>query len=546
MTWIKLFSMSIITVFVLNAHPASGNSDLIKVALVIGNSDYASVPKLKNPQNDAEDLSTTLENIGFEVTTAFNLDQGGMLKTLRGFQSKARASDIALIYYAGHGIEVGKQNYLIPTDALLQADRDVPFETVELDNAVLAASGASQLSIVILDACRNNPFSSQMTRTAGFRSVGRGLAEVEPQGNTLVAFAAKAGTVAADGDGRNSPYAKALIDSLSRPQVEIGLLFREVRDKVLSKTRGSQEPFFYGSLSSEKLYLNNLAVEEKRAEPMAAAPTQTVVQVPEAINPDLVNIQTQAAIWSAIKDSTDPEVFRQFVVKFPDSPFTTFADVAIKRLESSVDVARLSQPPSSKSSKTSIETEPVTPQVATRTPDTSAGSVAKEQVKSEQIRSLTKDEIKEIQEKLTIIGLRPGPIDGIAGQRTARAVGDFEQKFQFLENEGQLSPGLLARLRSEVSQDAVDAFRVERQKRFAEAAERRRRAAAAAAAEKQRQDALAAKQQELLRQQQAAAEAEAKRKEERKERSSRREASDDDDDDDRSSSGGGSGGKSGF
>ena len=234
-----------------------------QVALVIGNAAYESVPALRNPRNDAEDVSEALKAIGFDVTVAFDADQLSMLHSLRTFQTKSRDADVALIFYAGHGMEVGKQNYLIPTDATLKSDRDLPFETIKMDDLVFAASGASELSLVILDACRNNPFAQKMEQSSAYRSVGRGLAEVEPQGNTIVAYSAKAGTIAADGAGRNSPYAEALLAVLDEPNVEVGLLFRRVRDEVIEATRGRQEPFWYGSLSSKELFLNaSVDVEE--------------------------------------------------------------------------------------------------------------------------------------------------------------------------------------------------------------------------------------------------------------------------------------------
>ncbi len=162
---------------------------------------------------------------------------------MRDFRSCVAGADIAVIYYAGHRIEVDKQNYLIPTDATLASDGDVDYEAIPLDLVLRSVDSAKLLRLVIVDACRNNPFATNMTRAGASRSIGRGLARVEPSGNTFFAFAAKEGTTAADGEGRNSPVATALLQHIEEPGLEIGLLFRKVRDSVLEKTGGEQEPF---------------------------------------------------------------------------------------------------------------------------------------------------------------------------------------------------------------------------------------------------------------------------------------------------------------
>ena len=184
-----------------------------------------------------------------------------------------------MVYYAGHGIEVDQRNYLVPVDAELGSDHDVEYETVPLDLVVRAAERASGLRLVILDACRDNPFAASMRRAGTTRSIGRGLARVEPAGSTLVAYAAKGGTVAADGDGRNSPYTEALLAHLEEPGLEVGMMFRRVRDAVLASTRRRQEPFVYGSLSSEMVYLKAPPVTRpaQQTATTVAAPTSDEV-----------------------------------------------------------------------------------------------------------------------------------------------------------------------------------------------------------------------------------------------------------------------------
>ncbi|MFC2252078.1 caspase family protein [Labrys portucalensis] len=228
-----------------------------RVALVIGNSNYANVAALPNPKNDAAKVADTLRKIGFaEVTLAEDTDFRSLNRALQDFASQADGADWAVIYYAGHGIEIANTNYLVPVDAKLASDRDVTFEAVPLDRVMAASEGAKGMRLVILDACRNNPFLANMTRKTATRAVSRGLSRVEPDGGTLVVYAAKAGEVALDGSGGNSPFVTALTTNLQKPGIEIGKLFRLVRDDVMKATDRKQEPFTYGSLPGEDFIFN--------------------------------------------------------------------------------------------------------------------------------------------------------------------------------------------------------------------------------------------------------------------------------------------------
>jgi tetratricopeptide (TPR) repeat protein len=220
-----------------------------RVALVVGNSAYQNVAQLTNPTNDAKLIADALKQDGFDVTLAANLDHDGLIKALRTFATEADSADWAVVYFAGHGIEMAGTNYLIPVDAKLLTDRDVDFEAVPIGQVMSAIDGARVLRMLILDACRNNPFAATLKRTAGEgRDVGRGLARIEPARGTEVVYSAKEGTIAADGDGADSPFATALAQHLTDPGVEVDKLFRLVRDDVLDATGNRQEPFVYGSL----------------------------------------------------------------------------------------------------------------------------------------------------------------------------------------------------------------------------------------------------------------------------------------------------------
>jgi len=254
----KIFRQAIDFVFlmflVLLAPVGNAAAQESRVALVIGNAAYDHVSKLANPVNDATDIANALERIGFEVSRGMDLDFRGMRLALRDFARKAIDADVVIVYFAGHGIEIDNTNYLIPTNAELASDQDVEFEALRLDAVVAAVANVKGLKVILVDACRNNPFLRDMTRTSATRSIGRGLGRINP-GGVLVGYAARGGTLALDGAGRNSPYAQALLSHIEEPGLELGKMFRKVRDKVFDLTDGYQEPFTYGSLPGKDIFL---------------------------------------------------------------------------------------------------------------------------------------------------------------------------------------------------------------------------------------------------------------------------------------------------
>ena len=228
-----------------------------RVALVIGMSDYRQVPRLPNPTRDADVMEALFRKAGFDlVESKRDLGIAGLRGALREFAAAAQDADIAVVYYAGHGMEVDGVNYLIPVDARLASDFDIEDETVSLDRVLQALSAVKRLKLVILDACRDNPFANTMKRSMASRSIGRGLAKIEPaSSDTLIAFAAKAGAVASDGDGQNGPFATALVKHITEPGLDLRIAFGRVRDDVLKATNNRQEPFVYGSLGGDTMAL---------------------------------------------------------------------------------------------------------------------------------------------------------------------------------------------------------------------------------------------------------------------------------------------------
>ncbi|WP_426610466.1 caspase family protein [Bradyrhizobium sp. McL0616] len=227
-----------------------------RVALVIGNGAYRNVPTLLNPPNDAGDIAAALTRLGFSVSLMPNAGFDDMRRGLIALGRDAAGADMAVVYFAGHGMEISGENWLIPIDAELKRDTDAANEAISLQSAMLQVSNTTSLGLVILDACRNNPFAAKMNRSIATRAApNNGLGRIEPVGNVLVAYAARDGTTAFDGDQRNSPFAAALLRNIETPGVEVTFMFRNVRDEVMEATHNEQQPFVYGSLSRRAIYL---------------------------------------------------------------------------------------------------------------------------------------------------------------------------------------------------------------------------------------------------------------------------------------------------
>ena len=282
-----------------------------RVALVLGVSNYQSVARLANPDNDAAAISDVFKRMGFDIVELRrDLGVTEMRRAVRDFAAVAADSDMAVVYYAGHGIEVNGANFLIPADARLQSDFDVEDEAVPLDRILQAINPAKRLRLVILDACRDNPFAERMTRSVATRSMGRGLAKIEPAtADTLIAFAAKAGAVAGDGDGAHSPFATALLNHLATPGLDLRLTLGRVRDEVLKSTGRRQEPFVYGSLGGDTVAL--------------------VPQIAPKIDPDA---ETQRDYEFAAQIGTR-EAWTSFLGVHGSGPYAASAHAALDKLD---------------------------------------------------------------------------------------------------------------------------------------------------------------------------------------------------------------------
>ncbi|MEM9781507.1 MAG: caspase family protein [Pseudomonadota bacterium] len=394
------------------AAPASA---VERVGLVIGNAAYQAASTLKNPPNDAERVAIALEAAGFQVERRFDQSLGELKRALRDFSARARGADSAVVYYAGHGIEIDKQNYLVPVDARLEVDTDVDYEALPLELVARAVEGAERLSLVIVDACRDNPFRTTMTRTLGTRSMGRGLSAVEPAGNTLIAYAAREGTLAMDGIGENSPYADALAEALLEPGLEIGKLFRRVRDRVLAETDGVQEPFLYGSLSADDYFFMPPAAVVQTTGADVAAPAAAPTEAETSAAPSIDALQY--GIWAFTTSTDTLEAYRTFLNQFPDGPYSEEARRRIARVEARD--AALAAAPTTARTETTGEDEPnddTNTVVALTTPPTG------NQVSRRSVDMSARELNAAVQGELKRLGCNVGVVDGIWGPRSQRAL----------------------------------------------------------------------------------------------------------------------------
>lgn len=299
-----------------------------RVALVIGNGAYEKVPELPNPTRDAADVGRALERLDFKVTQVKDATAQAMRRALVEFGRFADGADLAVVFYAGHGMEVGGENWLIPISAELRSDTDIESEAISLRSVGLQVSKAKKLGLVILDACRNNPFAAKMKRSLSTRAVARGLAATEPSDNVLIAYAARDGTTASDGEGRNSPFTASLLRHIETPGLEISFLFRRVRDDVMAATRREQQPFVYGSLSKEEIYLKA---------PVASD------QAPVVSIPPLSTSAEDEKFWLAIQTSTVTGLYEEFLTRYPRSNHAAEARQRIKDFKAK-EVAAVSPP----------------------------------------------------------------------------------------------------------------------------------------------------------------------------------------------------------
>ncbi|MBF0288660.1 MAG: caspase family protein, partial [SAR324 cluster bacterium] len=291
-----------------------------RVALIIGNSDYKSSP-LKNPVNDAKDMASVLEKKGFQVTLLTNADQRSMIEGARIFGKKLKKGGVGLFYYAGHGMQVRGRNYLIPTGANIDVEGDIEFEAVDVGRVLEKMDTAeNRLNIVILDACRDNPFARS------FRSSTKGLAQMDSPGGTLIAYATSPGKTAADGDGNNGLYTEYLLQQMAVPGMELAQMFKRVRAGVSKATNQQQIPWEASSVTGDFYFTPG-----KTSAVATPAPSTVSTSEQPSIGTALSNEEQE--IWNIIQNSNNIRDFENFLRDFPNGQYARIATYALQKLK---------------------------------------------------------------------------------------------------------------------------------------------------------------------------------------------------------------------
>jgi formylglycine-generating enzyme required for sulfatase activity/uncharacterized caspase-like protein len=302
-----------------------------RLALVIGNGAYTTAPPLRNPPNDARDMASTLRALGFDVTNGINVNQREMKRLIREFGQKLKAGGSGLFYYAGHGVQSKGRNYLIPVDAEIQSEAEVEDSAVDASLVLNYMDDAQNgLNIVILDACRNNPFARS------FRSASDGLAQVDAPTGTLIAYATAPGRVASDGAGQNGLYTSELLKQMRVPGLSATELFMRVRAEVMRQTGNKQVPWEASSLVGSFYFA---------AAPKNTAGTQTNSSANETkIDP----VAVEREYWEAVRSSNDPQDYKDYLQAYPNGAYAGVARAKIRQLEA----AKNTQPSNSQPTNT--------------------------------------------------------------------------------------------------------------------------------------------------------------------------------------------------
>lgn len=290
--------------------PPNGSKGERRIALVIGNAAYPGAGALRNPANDARDIGAKLKRLGFDVILRTDLKQKDMLRSLTEFGDKLKPGSEALFFYAGHGMQVRGKNYLIPIDAEIRSESSVSSEAVDVDQLLDKLSPA-RLSMVILDACRNNPFERR------FRGSGQGLAQINAPTGTLIAYATAPGKVAADGDGRNGLYTSELLAAMDVPGIKIEDVFKRVRTNVVRRSNDAQTPWESSSLTGDFFF--------RIPEPGTLVPSSSA---PAPTDPAAIEL----AYWDGVKDSRDADAFKSYLDQYPDGRFAVLAKIRLREL----------------------------------------------------------------------------------------------------------------------------------------------------------------------------------------------------------------------
>jgi Caspase domain/Putative peptidoglycan binding domain len=399
--------------------PAAAQAEK-RVALVIGNGAYQNTTEIKSTKSDAADMAAALTRLGFDVVDGGDLDKRAMERTMRAFTQKLSHADVALFYFAGHALQSGGQNFLMPVDARLRSEGDVDFEALPLALVLRQMEREAKTSIVLLDACRDNPLARSLARSLGTRSslIGQGLAEVRAGVGTLVGFSTQPGNIALEGVGRNSPYATALLKHMETPGKDVGGVLVAVRNDVLQATAGKQVPWEFTALTDE-VFLHPAAAPPAPSATRPAPPTGAL-PAPTArgeLPPDY-DKEMEIAFWNAVKNSRSPTMLATYLDRFPRGTFAGLARVMIEQLKA--EAAGAAPAPSK------LASLPTRLPDAPPTPGTSPQGLA-----------------RALQTELKRVGCEPGSLDGNWGAKSRQALEKFQRLSKLSVPTGEPSEAAL-------------------------------------------------------------------------------------------------------
>src|SRR5262245_30929832 len=517
-----------------------------RVALVVGNGAYQHATTLPNPTRDAQAIAQMFQLAGFDTVLLRN-DVGNLdfKRALRDFFGVAKGADIAVVFFAGHGIQIADQNYLVPVDAKLAQDYDVTDEAISLDRIIEAIEPAARLRLVILDACRDNPFLARMQRRGATRQIAsRGLSKVEPiLNNTLIAYAAKAGSTAEDGPGENSPFTMALIKHVAEPGLDIRLALGRVRDEVLRNTRNDQEPFVYGSLGGGSV---SLVAPIVVAKPAAPAEVRADYELVERINTrkawelfislyksgiyvDLARerlrmlereevaassarMQEENSAWDRVKNSDDPAAVRRFIERNKSSPHAIAAQSLLDSLEKVAreKEERAAAEEAKKQAEAKALAEEKAAAEAKRLAEQKAAAEAEQVRKAEEVRK--QDEAKRLaEEKAAAEAKRLAEQKAAAEAEQVRKAEEARKQAEAKRLAEEKAAAEAKRLAEEKAAAEAERLRIAEEARKQAEAKRLAEEQAAAEAKKLAEEKAAAEAERIRKDEEARKQAEAKR-----------------------------------
>ncbi|RWL43535.1 MAG: hypothetical protein EOR60_20780 [Mesorhizobium sp.] len=435
-----------------DALAAQGN----RVALVIGNSKYVYAPALPNPASDARLMADVLRKVGFNVIEGVDLDYAGMRDRLNKFTEASYDADTALIYYAGHGMQVNGKNYLIPVDAELTAPAHLKTRTVQMDELLAALPPDPAVGIVILDACRDNPLARTLAASLpkSRSTTAPGLAPIDVSGSdvgtggVLIAFATDPGAVSYDGGGANSPYTASLAKHLAEPGVELQSALTRVRGEVTAETNGKQRPWHNASLGRE-VFIGPQTPQPPA--PVQPAPQPSATATPaESASSDGRGWEIEQRVWDEASKRNTLAHYEAYLQQFPNGAFADLARLNIDQLKKQPTTVVANAQSETSRSATAVESPAAAPK-----PEADAGTEL-----TESAIGLDRQGKVDLQERLLAIGYDLDAADGDLGAKTRRAIGQW-QEANGLPPSTFLTPKQYARLKLDTD-DALKTYRAER------------------------------------------------------------------------------------